>query len=215
MIEGVVGLPGSGKTIFLVHRLLEARRAGRRTIANFSSADCPPRWERLPWQSITWVEDAFVAIDEAHMWFPARSWDKTTQKELGYFQQHRKAGLDLIWSAQDFSRVDVALRELTAFAWSCQKVGPFVILRKFELSSQQRGMSLKREILFAPLIYPRYFTEERVLLRDEISRAPIVGVRPKLVQVENSEGRIVYAREGIGPGVYHAVNGRKVVFDRE
>src|SRR4051812_30452061 len=93
MIEAIVGLPGSGKTLWAVHRLLQAKKRGRHALANFLSRT--GSWDFGLWADIAEAGNCLAVIDEAHMWFSARTWTKTNQLELSYFQQHRKEGVDL------------------------------------------------------------------------------------------------------------------------
>jgi len=188
MIEGIVGLPGYGKTLFLVKRLIEAKGAGRTVYANFSSRK--GRWDRLGWKSLIDHEDCVIGIDEAHMWFPARGYQNTTQNELGYFQQHRKAGVDLLWTAQNVARVDVALRELTAFFWKVDKLGDYIVARRYD--DINFTSASKRIIFSAERYYPEYWTVERVLSRDEQSDMAIVGVRPSHARLEYWDGSSVF-----------------------
>lgn len=129
MIEGVVGLPGAGKTLWTVKRMLEAVKKKRRVVANFPSTK--DLWETELWIDMVEEYQAWCVIDEAQMWFSAREWSKTKQVDLGVFQQHRKNGLDLTWIAQHENRVDVGLREITAFIWRVGRIGNWLIARRF------------------------------------------------------------------------------------
>lgn len=163
MIEAVVGLPGSGKTLWATNRLIQAKRRGRDTIANFHSRT--GMWEFGLWLDIVNRGNCLAVIDEAHMWFSARSWGKTQQAELSYFQQHRKEGIDLLWIAQHQDRVDVAVREVTAFIWKVRKLGPFCWITKTTPEEPKRPL---KRILWKidPGIFNHYFTEERIGFRD-------------------------------------------------
>lgn len=180
MIEGIVGLPGNGKTLLACKMLHEAAAKGKRCFANFTSP--AGVWERVVWEDIIKMENAFVLIDEAHMWFPSREWSRQGQDVLGIFQQHRKAGLDLVWIAQHENRVDVALRELTAYLHFCRKIGPIVIDLVYEACGKQKTRS---EWFYGPHYYGLYWTEERVLGRGEKTSSPIVGVEPNFARYED------------------------------
>lgn len=180
-----MGLPGSGKTLLACRMLERAKREGKRCFANFSSVRGD--WERVRWEEVVRLEDAFVVLDEAHMWFPAREWARQTQDVLGIFQQHRKVGLDLVWIAQHESRVDVALRELTAFLYSCRKVGPVIISLRHEACGKSKVGS---EVWLASRYYGAYWTEERVLGRDEVCDDPIVGVKPNYARCVDELGHV-------------------------
>jgi len=163
MIEAHVGLPGSGKSLHGVARLLKEKSKGRQTLANFHSQT--GKWEFALWADMAEAGNCFVVIDEAHMWFSARTWTKTQQGELSVFQQHRKEGIDLVWIAQHESRVDVAVRELTAFIWRHKKMGQFVIAS--QVTPEEPKKILKRKVVrISPYLYQHYFTEERIGFRD-------------------------------------------------
>lgn len=163
MIEGITGLPGGGKTLFAVRRLLAAKQAGRDTLANFHSRT--GSWRFGLWMDIATAGNCLAVIDEAHMWFSARSWTKTQQLELAVFQQSRKEGLDLLWIAQHENRVDVAVREVTAFLWRCRRVGKWIIARQFTPDDPKHTTG-RRIFRIDPGLYQHYFTEERIGDRD-------------------------------------------------
>ncbi len=54
-----------------------------------------------------------LGIDEAGLNFPARSWKSLSKSEAGLFAQHRKWGIDLLYTAQHFRMVDSILRNNT------------------------------------------------------------------------------------------------------
>ena len=189
MIEGIVGLPGSGKTLLACRMIEKARKEGKRCFANFSSPD--GRWERVVWDEIVKLDNCFVLLDEAHMWFPSRDWNKQTQDVLGIFQQHRKLGMDLVWIAQHENRIDVALRELTAYLHWCRKIGPFIIQLTHEACGKNKT---KTQVWLASDYYGDYWTEERVLGRNERTDAPIVGVEPNFARYVDEFGHVRIVR---------------------
>lgn len=163
MIEAHVGLPGSGKTLHAAQRLKLARKARRRAMANFHSQS--GSWEFALWQDMLEASNCLCVIDEAHMWFSARSWSKNEQLELSYFQQHRKEGIDLVWIAQHENRVDVAIRELTAFIWKHRRLGGFCLASRVTPDEPKKVLSRKL-LRIRPEIYNDFFTEERIGQRD-------------------------------------------------
>lgn len=184
-IEGIIGYPGQGKTLLAVAKLKQAHAQGMRCFANFTCALDPPLWERVVWKDIIKLSNAFVVLDEAHMWFPARGYSQTTQAELGIFQQHRKAGLEMVWVAQHEARIDIALRELTTYVHYVKKLGPVNICITCEGVSNR---VLRRRLFLGALHYGSYYTEERVLQRDEVTDAPIVGVYPNFARYVDEMG---------------------------
>lgn len=202
MIEAYVGLPGSGKTLHAVKRLIEAKAAGRKTLANFHSQT--GSWDFALWQDIAEAGNCLAVIDEAHMWFSARTWTKTNQLELSVFQQHRKEGVDLIWIAQHEARVDVAIREVTAFIWKHRKLGGFCAAT--QVTPDEPRKPLKRSFFkLGNHLFRHYFTEERIGFRDgegygfgggeafrRSAGSPTLDsslhLRPNLFRIETPEG---------------------------
>ncbi len=163
MIEAHVGLPGSGKSIHAVRKLLAAKAAKRRALANFHSRT--GSWEFGLWADITDATNCLVVIDEAHMWFSAREWTKTHQAELSYFQQSRKEGLDLIWVAQHQKRVDTAINELTAYIWDHRRIGGWIVARQYPADDLKRSIG-RAVFRLDPRLHRHYWSEERIGFRD-------------------------------------------------
>jgi hypothetical protein len=61
-------------------------------------------------------------LDEVQQWANSRNWASLPPELYAYFSQSRKAGLDLLWSAQDAARVDVTLREVTNEFYDCKHI---------------------------------------------------------------------------------------------
>ena len=165
MIEGIVGLPGSGKSYYAVVRMIEAMRSGRRVLANFHPMD-RAGWEFGLWSDMCSAVDALCVIDEAHIWFPSRKWQENTVQELAVWQQHRKRGLDLVWISQHEQRVDTALRELTAWVYRCRSVGGRVTaVTQATLEAPPQVLS-RRFLVRNPLVWKYFDTSEIIGGRD-------------------------------------------------
>lgn len=124
MIIGWFGFNGSGKTLSMAKALL-----GYDTVfCNFGykgaagqkicqQVDCGQLFDVLK-QYVDLVgvgkEKVALAIDEAGLNFPARSWKNITKREAFLFAQHRKLGIDLLYTAQNFKMIDSILRNNTA-----------------------------------------------------------------------------------------------------
>jgi len=124
MVEGFIGLPGSGKTYLLAKKGLEDLAKGKEVYANFYLKGAK-RFSQLS-QIIAIVKAKLLAkekinmtilIDEINLSFPSRMWNKVPGWVLYFFSQTRKFGLDIYYTSQALARVDKVIREITNFIW--------------------------------------------------------------------------------------------------
>lgn len=164
MIEIVTGLPGSGKTLSMTRRILAARLAGRRVIANFHSTK--NIWEFGLWEQFKTAENALCVIDEAQMWLNSREFKNNSVADLAVFQQSRKNGLDLVVVCQHENRVDIAVRELSAYIHRCKNLfGKYTLVKTYSADEPEKCMG--REIFrHNKQLYDHYFTTEVIGERD-------------------------------------------------
>lgn len=164
LIEIIFGLPGSGKTLQSVRRILEARRNGRRVICNFHSKK--KIWEFGLWDDFIVAENAICVIDEAQMWLGSRAWAGNGVEDLAVFQQSRKNGLDLICIAQHWKRIDTAVREVCAFYHECRNVfGKYTSVRTYTPDDLEKPLG-KKIFKHSQLLYGQYWTTEVIGARD-------------------------------------------------
>ena len=133
MVEGYLGLPGSGKSFTMVRAAYKARkrRPHLRVYSNMY-VDLPGDGEFIKlesWEQLLDAHDGLVLLDEINLWMPSRAWAKLPGPLLWKWAQVRKSGLDILWTAQHQARVDKLVRELTfmlyqMFTW--RKLGFFV-----------------------------------------------------------------------------------------
>jgi len=137
------GLPGSGKSYKLgqlvVAVLYRNRKAYRAAVVAWVKAgrlgDKPqPRqlWTNLQlakavdeefkgyvqyWtdlRQLTVLRDADVIIDEVATYFDSRLWETLSLEMRRWLAQHRKFGIEIYGTSQDFAQVDKAFRRLTS-----------------------------------------------------------------------------------------------------
>jgi hypothetical protein len=166
VIYAFKGLPGCGKTLAMIHTMMTLR--GTHDIyANFHTRRDLARFSLWPeFLDICKRRSArprAYFIDEANVWFPSRAWKETTVAELAKFQQHRKHGIDLYWSAQNIKRVDIGIRELTAIEIHVSRLWRFVRLARTTPTEDQQGQPTRLGTTYffaSDEIYNSYWTQE-------------------------------------------------------
>lgn len=123
-IYGFFGLPGHGKTMALSERLTEYRnKYGDKiyiaTNYNFNQQDFSfDSWEQL---TKTYDKPLVVAWDEVQNEFNSRNFKTFPTELLTILTQNRKGnGIQILYTAQRFDRVDKVFRELTHQACECK-----------------------------------------------------------------------------------------------
>lgn len=121
-IEVYVGLPGSGKTLALSERLLDARnmypKAKIYTNFGFKFEDGKlDNWEQLL-QLDNGTDGIIFGLDEVHLMFGRDSWKKAPPDILHLFSQNRKFAKALWCTSQAFGDVSIDLRRRTSIVWS-------------------------------------------------------------------------------------------------
>jgi hypothetical protein len=150
MIAVFTGLPGSGKSLkladSLVNILYRNRKAYERNVKRFEAGEIeslPPKrllWTNLKFQpkvevefldyirywtdlkQLTPLRDVDVAIDEIATYFDARLWETLSPGMRRWLAQHRKFGIEIYGTAQDFAQTDKAFRRLTSHLFLLRKL---------------------------------------------------------------------------------------------
>lgn len=130
MIVIFTGLPGSGKSYklgrtavdILYRNAKNAAKTGifRKLYTNLKlSPDVEAEfrefivyWSDL--RELTPLRDCDVLIDEVATYFDARLWETLSLEMRRWLSQHRKFGIEIYGTAQDFAQVDKAFRRLTS-----------------------------------------------------------------------------------------------------
>jgi hypothetical protein len=178
MVEGFIGLPGSGKTYLLSRKGLEDLKAGKEVYANFSLKGAK-RFTKLS-QVIEIIKRKLLAkekinmtilIDEINLSFPSRMWNKVPGWVLYFFSQTRKFGLDIYYTSQALARVDKVIREISNFVWI---VKPFLFgFHRASKIMPEDNDHVKKDVFetkwfrIRPEVYTQYNTYEILELEEE------------------------------------------------
>lgn len=128
MVEGFIGLPGSGKTYLLAKKGLDDMKKGKIVYANFH-LEGAIYFSKLI-DVILIIKRKLLAkeeikmtilIDEINLSFPSRMWAKVPGWVLYFWSQTRKFGLDIYYTSQSLKRVDTVIREITNYVWIVQQ----------------------------------------------------------------------------------------------
>lgn len=119
-ITAFVGSNGDGKTLGAVAFYVEkALRKGRPVWATFDILDtatgerAPNTYRLQSWHQLLDLHDCLLVLDEINSEFPSRGAMQLPPELMSLIHQLRKPKVDLIWTAVNWSRADVALREAT------------------------------------------------------------------------------------------------------
>jgi hypothetical protein len=128
-IECIEGDPGQGKTYMLAKIGLKKMKKGHPVYANF------PLEGSLHYSQLKELfeirydrqhrsdKNPIILMDEASLICPASMWNAIPHEVLTHWRMHRHAGLDIYYSAQDFTDVAKGLRGVTQFVTSVAKFG--------------------------------------------------------------------------------------------
>jgi len=142
MITAIVGRPGEGKTVYLVHLILTYLRQGLDVYTNVG-VKLPPGsklTERL--HEIHSIDEileirssiqkgifnkagAKIVLDELQIYINSRNWDKLPEDFQFLLQQHGKRGLDIVGATQSIRRADVVFRELIQKFYGVRRIIAF------------------------------------------------------------------------------------------
>jgi len=68
-----------------------------------------------------------VVIDEAHLMFNARDWNKTSRETLAFLTQSRKVSTDVIFISQSMFNIDKQFARLAQFIWRFRDMERWVV----------------------------------------------------------------------------------------
>lgn len=113
VIVGILGELGTGKTLTMTYMAeYRFRKKGFPVYANYGYKN-RTKFIKKP-SMLNKLKDGCVALDEVWLWLDSRAFMKKANKFLGVvLLKSRRRGLDILYTAQDFSQVDKRLRNVT------------------------------------------------------------------------------------------------------
>jgi len=124
------GLPGSGKSYRLARQAASLLYRNRKMFEKtgvkrlvWSNLKFTPEFENefagffeywSDLENLTPLRDCDILLDEVGTYFDSRLWAELPQEVRRWAAQHRKFGIDIFGTAQDFAQVDKSFRRLTS-----------------------------------------------------------------------------------------------------
>ena len=172
MVIGRFGFNGSGKTLGMTKDLTAYDTVfcnyGYRGVAGqkvCKGVDCDGLVDILRQYVIVigvGREKIALAVDEAGLNFPARSWKNLSKREAYLFAQHRKIGIDLLYTVQNAKMVDSILRNNTAMCSYPRHFFGLFWESFYEGTERSRDMFLWRSVWCGSRYYGYFDTLEVV-----------------------------------------------------
>jgi len=135
MIKGYTGMFGYGKTLWLVHDVMEEMKKGRRVISN-TPIEFKHKKDILKAQYISdrhlfaqylkTESNCLFVIDEAGIFLPNNYWEKMPFELTAKLMQSRKYDTDFYYTVQRFGHTVIKLRDLTNILVKCVRKKSFL-----------------------------------------------------------------------------------------
>lgn len=111
MVQGVFGLPGSGKSTYLAKLAKKNFKKYDRVYSNFYIKGC----YQLDFDDlgIHDYSDCLILIDEISLFCDCRNWKNFSKEMVYFFTNHRHYGVDIIYCSQSYADCDKKIRNLT------------------------------------------------------------------------------------------------------
>lgn len=160
-IRAFNGLLGQGKTYNMVADSVPEFRKNRPQIyTNMAGLRCPEAIYLDNIADLCEINEGLVLLDEAAIIIPARFWQTMGRDLLTRFNQLRKHGLDLWYTAQREEAIDVNLKDLTNEFIRCRRAGAFCVRQsKGGIKDKSPASTITR---FSPKIFKLYNTLETI-----------------------------------------------------
>jgi len=169
MIKGYIGMFGYGKTLWMVHDVMEEMKKGRTVISNtpirfhykgqlLEAEYIQDRHEYM--QALIERDQCIFVLDEAGIYLPNNYWDKMPFSLTAKLMQSRKYGTDFFYTVQRFGHTTIKLRDLTN-----------VVVRCF----RRRFLGFFQVVYYAIELDPELL-EQKVSINSPLAKDYILGV---------------------------------------
>lgn len=111
MVQGVFGLPGSGKSTYLAKLAKKSFKKYDRVYSNFYIRGC----YQLDFDTLGLVDysDCLILIDEISLFCDCRNWKNFNSDMVYFWTNHRHYGVDIVYCSQSYADCDKKIRNLT------------------------------------------------------------------------------------------------------
>jgi len=137
-------------------------------------------WSDL--REISQLKDVDVIIDEVATYFDARLWDTLSLEMRRWLAQHRKFGVEIYGTTQDFAQVDKAFRRLTS---------NLLYLRKLFGSRDISPTKPPPRFIYGLVLVQEL---DPVVYDEMLSKFTPVGILPKLMLITRSATKVFDTR---------------------
>lgn len=188
-VTAAVGLPGSGKSYYLVEKVLEAQRRGIPTYSN-AGFDVKGTETIGSFRDLVEVQGpAVIAFDELPLFFNARRWQTFPDGMLYKLTQIRKDQIELYYSTINPKMVDITLRHLT-FEWVwCRHIYGRLMRRIHKSPEEWGGDRLYTRFVWrSKEVEQAYDTLGRVAVHDAGLPTKVSDERFVMPDLEDGEG---------------------------
>lgn len=213
MIVVITGLTGSGKTWFLVNKLLlPDRKSGAVIYANFplifpNDNESVTRWHNL--DELYHLNNGVIAIDEGQKLFDARRWSSLPISFAEKIAQHRKHYLDIYTTTQDFGHIDIRVRSNIHELYNCYSLFRFPRNDRIKPLFQIIRVVKKRRMLASDdrivwtILNKKYFLLSRLWTKERYNTYGDIGFSRYLMKVKFNNKKWlakIYSRDLINQG---------------
>lgn len=184
MLTLITGLPGNGKTLFLLPLVEKLRKESARDVYYWNIPQLQLPWKPLgdastfgqkgvepdASQAKKWYElpdGAIIVIDECQKLFRVRPQGSVVPKLVSEMETHRHKGFDLILASQNLKQIDTAVRVLVGRHYHCVRRFGFEQSTVYQwercadpTSTRDQKEALKIDFKFPREYYDKYRSAE-------------------------------------------------------